>query len=79
MKTALVYASIAFLVVVGGAALLLFTPSGKRPLTAIFAVGEVERIDFATFKRTDEPNQFLMCPPGFCDANPPMGSPTLTA
>ena len=62
-----------FAVVVG--TVLLFTPLGERPFTALLPVGEVETVDFAELKLTDKPNQFLMCPPGFCGANPTADSP----
>ncbi len=75
MKTILGYLSIGVLFVVAVAAVLLFTPFGERPLPALFTVGDVESVDFAEFKLTDKPNQFLMCPPGFCDANPHADSP----
>ena len=54
---------------------LLFTPLGERPLSALFAVGEVEAVDFAELELTDKPNQFLMCPPGYCGANAEAESP----
>ncbi len=47
-------------------AVLLFTPLGNRPLTTLLPVGDLEAVDFAALKLTDRPNQFLMCPPGFC-------------
>ena len=75
MKTILGYLSIGVLFVVVVPAVLLFTPFGERPVTALFTVGDVESVDFAEFKLTDKPNQFLMCPPGFCDANPHADSP----
>ncbi len=75
MKTILGYLSIGALFVVGAAAVLLFTPLGERPLTALFAVGDVETVNFAALKLTDKPNQFLMCPPGICDATPHANSP----
>ncbi len=53
------------IVMIAGA-VLLFTPLGNRPLTALFPVGDPGAIDFAALKLTDRPNQFLMCPPGFC-------------
>jgi hypothetical protein len=43
-------------------AVLLFTPLGERPLTALFSVGDFEAVDFEDLKLTDKPNQFLMCP-----------------
>ncbi len=75
MNTTLRNLSIGVLFVVVVAAVLLFTSIGERPLTALFAVGDVEVVDFAKLKLTDKPNQFLMCPPGFCDANPHADSP----
>ncbi len=60
MKTILRYLSIGVLFVVVVAAVLLFTPFGERPLTALFAVGDVESVDLAEFKLTGKPNQFLM-------------------
>ncbi len=75
MKTILGYLSIGVLFVVAVAAVLLFTALGERPLTALFAVGDVEAVDFAELKLTDNPNQFLMCPPGFCAGDPHADSP----
>ncbi len=75
MKTILRYLSIGVLFVVIVAAVLIFTSFGERPLTALFAVGDVEAVDFAELKLTDKPNQFLMCPPGLCDADPHADSP----
>jgi len=75
MKTILGYLSISVLFAVVVAAVLLFTTFGERPLTALFAVGDVEAVDFANLKLTDKPNQFLICPPSFCDASPHADSP----
>ncbi len=75
MKTILGCLAIGVLIFVVAAAVLLFTPLGERPLTALFAVGDVESVDFEEFKLTDTANQYLMCPPGFCDANPHADSP----
>ena len=46
MKTILGYLFIAVLVVTVVAAVLLFTPLGERPLSALFSVGNVETVDF---------------------------------
>ncbi len=70
MKTILGYLFIAVLVVTVVAAVLLFTPLGERPFTALFTVDDVETVDFADLKLTDKPNQFLMCPPRLCNADP---------
>ncbi len=75
MKTTLRYLSIGVLFVVAVAAVLLFTALGERPLTALFAVGDVEAVDFAELKLTDKPNQFLRCPPSFCKTKPHADSP----
>ena len=70
MKTTLRYLLIGVLFVVVVAAVLLFTPLGERPLAALFAVGDVESVDFVELKLTDKPNQFLVCPREFCGADP---------
>jgi len=75
MRIILVYLSIGILIVIAGAAALLFTPLGERPLTALFSVGAVEKIDFAKLRLTDKPNQFLMCPPDLCSIKPHADSP----
>ena len=77
MKPILNYLSIVALIVVVLGAALLFTPLGERPLTSLFAVGDVETVDFAELKVTDDSNWFLMCPPGFCGAKPHADSPVL--
>ncbi len=75
MRTILRYLSIGVLLAAVVAAVLLFTPVGERPLSALFTVGDVEGTDFAEFMLTEKPNQFLMCPPGYCDSNPHADSP----
>lgn len=57
------------------AAALLFTPFGERLLSALLTVGDVEAIDFATLKLGEKPNQFLLCPPGYCAAEAHGASP----
>ncbi len=68
MRKILRSVSIIVLIAVVGAVVLLFTPLGERPLTALFAVGGVAAVDFAALKPGDRPNRFLMCPPGLCGA-----------
>ena len=75
MRTFLRYLAIFVLFVAAAGAVLLFTPLGERPLTALFPVGDVEIVDFAELKLTDQPNQFLMCPADFCSANPHAAGP----
>ncbi len=67
--------SVAGSIVVVGVAALLLTPLGDRPLSALFAVGDVAPVDFAALKLSGEPNQYLTCPPGLCGADPHAPSP----
>ncbi len=67
--------TIAASVVVAAGAALLFTPLGDRPLGALFAVGDVEAVDFGGLRLPSDPNWSLTCPPGFCGANPHAVSP----
>ncbi len=75
MKKILVSLSIGILFVAAGAAALLFTPLGERPLAALFSVGNVEKTDFANLKLAKNPNQYLMCPPDTCSVKPHANSP----
>jgi uncharacterized protein (DUF1499 family) len=75
MQIILGYVSITILFVTVLIWALLFTSIGERPLSAIFTVGDLDRIEFAEFKLKGTPNQFLMCPPEFCDAKPHAKSP----
>ena len=72
MKTIIGYLLICVTVV---ATVLLFTPLGERPLSAIFSVGDFEAVAFADLELTVNPNQFLVCPPGVCNADPHADSP----
>ncbi len=75
MTTFLGYLSVGALIVVIVGASLLMTPIGERPLTALFAAGDVETVDFATLTPPNDPNWFLVCPPGFCAAAAGTNSP----
>jgi uncharacterized protein (DUF1499 family) len=50
-------------IVVAVAALIV---EGETLETAIFPIGEVPVIDFATLERGPVPNQYLLCPPSVC-------------
>lgn len=65
MKIVLIFVLVAILVVM----VLLFTPIGGRPLSALFSVGDFEPVDFEDIQLTDKPNQFLMCPPDLCNGH----------
>ena len=75
MKRTMGYLAVGVLLLVVVAAVLLFTPAGERPLERLFAVGDLAPFDFAASDLADEPNQFLMCPPGLCRAAPHAESP----
>ncbi len=69
------YMSIAVLIVVAVGAVLLLTLIGERPLATLFSGGDGEGGDFAALELSDEPNWFLVCPPGLCGAAPHADSP----
>ena len=75
MKTILRYLLIAVVSLAVVAAVLLFTPLGERPLSALLSVGDFKAVDFADLELTEKPNQFLVCPPGMCNAVPHANSP----
>ncbi len=60
---------IGVLVLIVVSTVLLFTPLGERPLSALFTVGDFEAVDFEDLQLTDKPNQFLICPPGICNGH----------
>ncbi len=68
MKRGIRYMWITVLILAAVLAALLATPLGDRPLAALFAVGEVEPVDFAALSLSDKANQFLMCPDHLCRA-----------
>ena len=65
MKIVLLCVLVAILVVM----VLLFTPLGGRPLSALFSLGDFETVDFEDIQLTDRPNQFLLCPPALCNGH----------
>ena len=75
MKRTMTYLAAGVLLLLVVAAVLLVTPAGEGPLDRLFTVGDLEPFDFAESGLTDEPNQFLLCPPDFCGAAPHAESP----
>ena len=57
------------------AAGLLLTPLGQRPLALLLPIGDVAAVDFATLELSGKPNQYLVCPPGYCAAEAHGASP----
>ncbi|MFT6557134.1 DUF1499 domain-containing protein [Sneathiella sp.] len=54
---------------------IFFTPLGEIPLTALLRVGDVEPTNFETLQLSENPNQFLICPPSACIAQEQQTSP----
>ncbi len=48
----------------------------EKSLEVVFGPIKVTPVDFATLALTPKPNQFLVCPPGYCAAGAHMLSPT---
>jgi uncharacterized protein (DUF1499 family) len=61
------------IVVVG--LLATFLVGRERVLTVLFGPVIQTAIDFRTLQRTARPNQYLVCPPGLCQAAPDAESP----
>lgn len=60
-------------------ALLVAVMGREKSLQVVFGAYEVKPVDFAALALTPKPNQFLVCPPGYCKAKPHMLSPTYAA
>jgi uncharacterized protein (DUF1499 family) len=75
MKRIIRYMWLTLLILAAVLGVALFTPLGDRPLAALFPVGKVEPVDFATLTLTDKPNQFLICPSDLCAADADVESP----
>jgi len=70
----------ALFLIAGGVALLATIASfvvGKQALLEL-VFGPVKRsaVDFATLQLGPKPNQYLVCPPGFCQSEPHREAPT---
>lgn len=62
-------------IALGAGAMILFTPLGQRPLTALFPVGETPPVAFGDLQLSDRPNQYLVCPADYCGTAPHAVSP----
>ncbi|MBT4688199.1 MAG: DUF1499 domain-containing protein [Rhodospirillaceae bacterium] len=56
-------------------ALLVGVMGREKSLEVVFGAFEVGVVDFPSLTLTAKPNQFLVCPAGFCGATPHMISP----
>jgi len=70
MKSVFGYLLVACLITGVIGAVLLFTPLGKQPLEALLPVGALKSIDFKTLQLSSRPNEYLVCPVGYCSAQP---------
>ncbi len=60
-------------------ALLIAVLGRERSLEVVFGAVEVQPVEFAALVLSPKPNQFLVCPPGYCSAKPHLLSPTFAA
>ena len=56
-------------------ALLVVVMGREKSLEVVFGPIDVRPVDFPNLALSSKPNQFLVCPPGFCGAKPHMLSP----
>jgi uncharacterized protein (DUF1499 family) len=57
-------------------ALLVAVMGREKSLEVVFGAIEIRAVNFSSLMLTAKPNQFLVCPAGFCGAKPHMISPT---
>jgi uncharacterized protein (DUF1499 family) len=63
-------------VVIVAALAYIYAPGGAARLESRLTVPPTEPIDFATLRKVDKPNQFLVCPAGTCSEKPDQVSRT---
>lgn len=68
IRAVLVYALLGLLAVGAGYVALAAVKGRKEALALVFGPVEREPVDFATLKLKDTPNQYLVCPEGYCAA-----------
>jgi Protein of unknown function (DUF1499) len=67
--------SVAGLMIAG--MLVTMAPGREAVFDRLFPVGPLERIDFATLRLHERPNQYLVCPKGLCAAAAHRESPAI--
>ena len=60
-------------------ALLAAVMGREKSLEVVLGAIEVQPVDFPTLALSPKPNQFLVCPPGYCRAKPHLLSPAFAA
>ncbi len=58
-----------------GGIFVFYTPLGERPLRFFLPVSNIPIIEFPALELTDNPNQYLLCPKGYCKTKPHANSP----
>jgi uncharacterized protein (DUF1499 family) len=59
--------------------LYIYAPGGKQRLEAFFSLPPETMVDFTSLKKTDKPNQYLVCPQNYCAQTPDRIAPLYTA
>jgi uncharacterized protein (DUF1499 family) len=75
----LVYALLGLLAVGAAYVALAAVQGRKQALALVFGPVQREPVDFATLQLKDSPNQYLVCPEGYCGAPPHAVAPNFPA
>jgi hypothetical protein len=54
----------------------VYLPGHKSRMEKLFSVPPLQSIDFATLRKVDKPNQYLVCPDQFCAEKPDLKAAT---
>lgn len=76
IRTTLLYALLGLLAVAAAYVVLAAVQGRKEALALVFGPIEREPVDFATLKLKDSPNQYLVCPDGYCAAEAHEAAPS---
>ena len=66
IRTTLLYALLGLLAMVAAYVALAAIQGRKQALALVFGAAQHEPVDFSTLKLRDTPNQYLLCPEGYC-------------
>jgi len=68
IRTTLIYSLLGLLAIVAAYGALAAVQGRKEALALVFGPVKHEPVDFATLQLKDSPNQYLVCPEGYCAA-----------
>ncbi|MDA0203958.1 MAG: DUF1499 domain-containing protein [Acidobacteria bacterium] len=68
IRTTLLYALLGLLALGAAYVALAAVQGRKQALALVFGSAQHEPVDFSTLKLKDTPNQYLLCPEGYCEA-----------